>query len=147
MEKYYSELRALRVLRDLRGEVGFSQRARQLLTTGRENLDLMQVNLHYGHPDLHRTSSVRLMGGLGSDRTVNKDIFRGYLTQHKLLDPKKFVRFTTQTAIWFNECRVRCRELETLIVKMFREGKIRPDVYKYINRLSSLFFMLGYKSS
>ncbi len=60
--------------------------------------------------------------------------------------PNKFVRFTNQNSIWFNECRVRCRELETFIVKMLRDGKLRPEVYKYINRLSSLFFMLGYTS-
>lgn len=61
--------------------------------------------------------------------------------------PNKFVRFTNEKSIWFNECRVRCRELETYIVKLLREGKLRPEVYKYVNRLSSLFFMLGYKSS
>lgn len=61
--------------------------------------------------------------------------------------PKKFVRFTNEKSIWFNECRVRCRELETYLVKMLRDGKLRPEVYKYVNRLSSLFFMLGYKNS
>jgi len=61
--------------------------------------------------------------------------------------PKKFVRFTNPSSIWLNECRIRCRELETSLVKMFRENKLRPEVYRYINRLSSLFFMLGYKSS
>lgn len=61
--------------------------------------------------------------------------------------PNKFVRFQNEKSIWFNECRVRCRELETLLVKMFKSGKVRPEVYRYVNRLSSLFFMLGYKSS
>ncbi len=61
--------------------------------------------------------------------------------------PNKFVRFTNERSIWFNECRVRCRELETYLVKLLREGKIRPEIYRYVNRLSSLFFMLGYKSS
>ncbi|MEK6925229.1 MAG: hypothetical protein AABW71_03245 [Nanoarchaeota archaeon] len=61
--------------------------------------------------------------------------------------PNKFVRFTNERSIWFNECRVRCRELETFLVKMLREGKLRPEIYRYVNRLSSLFFMLGYKSS
>ena len=61
--------------------------------------------------------------------------------------PNKFVRFTNEKSIWFNECRVRCRELETFLVKVLREGKLRPEVYRYVNRLSSLFFMLGYKSS
>ncbi|MEK6847125.1 MAG: ATP:cob(I)alamin adenosyltransferase [Nanoarchaeota archaeon] len=61
--------------------------------------------------------------------------------------PKKFVRFENEKAIWFNECRVRCRELETLIVKLLRDGTLRGDVFKYVNRLSSLFFMMGYKAS
>jgi len=61
--------------------------------------------------------------------------------------PNRFVRFTNEKSIWFNECRVRCRELETYLVKLLRDGKLRPEIYKYINRLSSLFFMLGYRNS
>ena len=61
--------------------------------------------------------------------------------------PNKFVRFNTQESIWCNECRVRCRELETYLVKLFRDGKLRPEIFQYVNRLSSLFFMLGYKNS
>ena len=61
--------------------------------------------------------------------------------------PNKFVRFTSEKSIWFNECRVRCRELETYLVKLLRQGQLRSEVYKYINRLSSLFFMLGYVAS
>ena len=61
--------------------------------------------------------------------------------------PRKFVRFTNEKSIWFNECRVRCRELETLIVKLLRNGSLRSEIYKYINRLSSLFFMLGFITS
>tara|TARA_Y100000310_G_scaffold332785_1_gene409017 strand:- start:828 stop:1325 length:498 start_codon:yes stop_codon:yes gene_type:complete len=61
--------------------------------------------------------------------------------------PEKFVRFENEKAIWFNECRVRCRDLERDLVKLFRDGKLRKEVYSYVNRLSSLFFMLGYKSS
>ncbi|MGV8142768.1 MAG: ATP:cob(I)alamin adenosyltransferase [Candidatus Pacearchaeota archaeon] len=61
--------------------------------------------------------------------------------------PNKFVRFTNQESIWFNECRVRCRELETHIVGILRDNSLRPEIYRYINRLSSLFFMLGYSAS
>lgn len=61
--------------------------------------------------------------------------------------PNKFVRFTNPKSISFNECRVRCRELETFLVKGLRENTIRPEIYKYINRLSSLFFMMAYKST
>ncbi len=61
--------------------------------------------------------------------------------------PHHFVRFNTVEAITLNECRVRCRNLERNLVKMLRKKQIRPVVYKYINRLSSLFFMLAYRRS
>jgi cob(I)alamin adenosyltransferase len=61
--------------------------------------------------------------------------------------PKKFVRFENEKAIWFNECRVRCRDLERDLVKLLRDGKLRDEIFRYVNRLSSLFFMLGYKST
>ncbi len=61
--------------------------------------------------------------------------------------PNKFVRFNTQESIWCNEARVRCRELERELVKLLRDGKLRSEIFKYVNRLSSLFFMLGYKFS
>lgn len=61
--------------------------------------------------------------------------------------PERFIRFNTEKAIIFNECRIRCRELETHLVKLLRENQMRPVVYKWINRLSSLFYMLGYKAA
>ena len=61
--------------------------------------------------------------------------------------PNKFVRFDTEQSIAFNECRVRCRELETYLAELFEDKKLRAEVFRYINRLSSLFFMLGYKNS
>ncbi len=61
--------------------------------------------------------------------------------------PNKFVRFNTQKSIWLNECRVRCRELETHLAALLNDKKLRPEIYRYINRLSSLFFMLAYKES
>jgi cob(I)alamin adenosyltransferase len=30
---------------------------------------------------------------------------------------------------------------------LLRAGKLRPAVYRYLNRLSSLFFMLAYRAS
>lgn len=61
--------------------------------------------------------------------------------------PKKFVRFENEKAVWFNECRVRCRDLERDLVRLYREGRVRDDVFRYVNRLSSLFFMLGYTAN
>ena len=61
--------------------------------------------------------------------------------------PKKFVRFDRPRAIAYNECRIRCRELESACTRLLRSGKMRPAVYAYLNRLSSLFFMLAYRAS
>ena len=61
--------------------------------------------------------------------------------------PNKFVRFNTEDSITMNECRVRCRELETHLAELLEKNKLRPEMYQYINRLSSLFFMMGYKKS
>ena len=61
--------------------------------------------------------------------------------------PQKFIRFNTETSIIYNEARIRCRELETVLVKLLRTGKVRPTAYRCLNRLSSLFFMLSYKAS
>ncbi len=61
--------------------------------------------------------------------------------------PNRFVRFRTKNSIIYNECRIKCRELEILLVQFLSKKKIRPVVYKYINRLSSLFFMLAYKNN
>jgi cob(I)alamin adenosyltransferase len=59
--------------------------------------------------------------------------------------PNTFIRFTTREAITLNECRVRCRNLERQMVKLLRKKQLRPVIFKYINRLSSLFFVLAYK--
>lgn len=61
--------------------------------------------------------------------------------------PQKFIRFNSEKSIIYNEARIRCRELETLLVKLLRAKKVRPTAYRWLNRLSSLFFMLGYKAS
>ncbi len=61
--------------------------------------------------------------------------------------PKKFIRFNTERAISYNECRIRCRELEIYLVKLLRKKQIRPIVSPYINRLSSAFFMMAYKET
>ncbi len=58
--------------------------------------------------------------------------------------PSRFIRFNTIESIALNECRVRCRELETRMVALLKKKQIRPVVYKYINRLSSLFYMMAY---
>ena len=61
--------------------------------------------------------------------------------------PRSFVRFGSLQAIRYNECRVRCRELESACTPLLRARKLRPEAYAYLNRLSSLFFMLACRAS
>lgn len=58
--------------------------------------------------------------------------------------PKEFIRFRNKRAIVLNECRVRCRELESHIVKLLKSQKQEESILAYVNRLSSLFFMMAY---
>ena len=59
--------------------------------------------------------------------------------------PPSFLRFSKVGSIALNEARVRTRRLERSLVPLLKEKKIRAEVYKYINRLSDLFFVLSYK--
>ncbi|MCB9359346.1 ATP:cob(I)alamin adenosyltransferase [Candidatus Woesearchaeota archaeon] len=59
--------------------------------------------------------------------------------------PNKFVRFSHPISVYLNEARVRTRALERKAVKLLRSDRLRETVYKYINRLSDLFFVLSYK--
>ena len=61
--------------------------------------------------------------------------------------PKEFVRFASLRAIRYDECRVRCRDLESACTGLLRAKKLRPAAYAYLNRLSSMFFMLACKAS
>ncbi len=61
--------------------------------------------------------------------------------------PRQFIRFNTKKSIAYNEARIRCRDLETFLVKLLRDEKVRPIAYAWLNRLSSLFFMLSYTTS
>ena len=82
------------------------------------------------------------------DPIVEKDILQiENFTDQFGEPPKKFVRFDNEKSICFNECRVRCRELESYLSTLLHEGKLRKEIYQFINRLSSLFFMLAYVSS
>lgn len=56
---------------------------------------------------------------------------------------KGFVRFTHPMAIEYNEARVRTRELERKIVDYSNDHKIRDLCVTYINRLSTLFFIMA----
>ncbi len=118
----------------------------------------MALTLNFEHKEILHKVQQKLWQTAGEIANCPGECLNAPLTADDLINlenyidslgepPQKFVRFTNEKSIWFNECRIRCRELETLLVKLLREGALRGDVFKYINRLSSLFFMLGYKSS
>ena len=54
-----------------------------------------------------------------------------------------FQRFRNLIAIDINEARVRTRKLERTLTQYLKEFRIRPEVYRYINRLSDYFFALA----
>jgi cob(I)alamin adenosyltransferase len=60
-------------------------------------------------------------------------------------DKKKtyFVRFRTESSARLNEARLRCRELEIHLTPLLRAKKLRPEIYRYINRLSDLLYVLA----
>jgi len=58
--------------------------------------------------------------------------------------PEKFIRFEKRPGAFLNDSRIRCRVLERTMTKYLREYNLRPEAYKYINRLSDLLFMMAY---
>ena len=58
-------------------------------------------------------------------------------------DLKYFVRFRKESSARLNDARVRCRELEVLLTDMLKKKCLRPQVYKYINRLSDYLYILS----
>lgn len=56
-----------------------------------------------------------------------------------------FIRFHKKTSMKLNEARIRTRELEIELTQPFLDKKIRPEIYKYINRLSDLIYSLACK--
>ena len=61
--------------------------------------------------------------------------------------PQGFIRFTGLRALRYDECRVRCRQLESACAPLLRSGRMKPAAYAWLNRLSSLFFMLAVRAS
>jgi cob(I)alamin adenosyltransferase len=44
---------------------------------------------------------------------------------------------------YLHQCRTVCRRAERAILRLSREEEINPEVIKYVNRLSDLFFVLS----
>jgi cob(I)alamin adenosyltransferase len=62
-----------------------------------------------------------------------------------VFDKKKnyFVRFRGESSARLNDSRIKCRELEVHMTAFLKKKQIRPEVYKYINRLSDLLYVLA----
>jgi len=96
---------------------------------------------------LWQTAGEISLGGKG--KKVNDTIKEAHITEFEALIDKYnqkinfFIRFTTETSTRLNEARVRCRDLEVFLTPLFRENKLRSEVYKYINRLSDLLYVLA----
>lgn len=86
------------------------------------------------------------------DKNIKDPLQEEHITELEALIDKYnqkidfFIRFTKEPSTRINEARVRCRDLETHLTKFFRENNIRPEVYRYINRLSDLLYVLACKA-
>jgi len=86
----------------------------------------------------------------GIDKNVKEPIKQDDVVQlEKFIDqlgkgPTSFVRFSKPAAVYLNEARVRCRTLEIALTKLYREDKVRKEIYAYINRLSDCLYMMAY---
>jgi cob(I)alamin adenosyltransferase len=96
---------------------------------------------------LWQTAGELSFGGVGKNVKRNittKDIeaLEKYIDKY---DKKKtyFVRFRTESSARLNEARLRCRELEIHLTPLLRAKKLRPEIYKYMNRLSDLLYVLA----
>lgn len=54
-----------------------------------------------------------------------------------------FLRFQTESATRLNELRVRIRDLEVFLTRFLRKDQIRPLLYRFINRISDLVYVLA----
>lgn len=82
------------------------------------------------------------------------DIIKKPITEEDILKLEKhidkhhprntyFIRFTKEESARLNEARVRTRTLESKLTKQLLDEKLRPEVYKYLNRLSDLLYALA----
>ncbi|MFH1056839.1 MAG: ATP:cob(I)alamin adenosyltransferase [Candidatus Micrarchaeota archaeon] len=53
---------------------------------------------------------------------------------------KRFVRFHDVLAMKFNDARVKCRKTEASLVPLLESKRIRPETFKFFNRLGDLLY-------
>lgn len=96
---------------------------------------------------LWQTAGEISLGGTGrkvKDEITSNDIeFLEKSIDKYYNETNVFIRFRTESAVRLNEARIRTRELEVALTSFYREGKIRQEIYQYLNRLSDLLFALS----
>src|SRR3989344_2402904 len=97
---------------------------------------------------LWKLDGVISLSGIGKnvvEPITNEDVKEIEDIIDKFDSPRIFVRFKKVESAHLNEARVRCRILERELTQVLRAGLIREEIYKYINRLSDLLFVMSYK--
>jgi cob(I)alamin adenosyltransferase len=74
--------------------------------------------------------------------TEDVDMLEKFIDKY---DQKKtyFVRFRNESSARLNDARLKCRELEVHLTPFLKKKQIRPEIYRYINRLSDLLYVLA----
>jgi cob(I)alamin adenosyltransferase len=122
------------------------QGALDLAFSSIENKELLPI-IDNIQEKLWQTAGELSLGGKG--KKIEKEITSSDIEELEKhidkYDQKKsyFIRFRTESSARLNEARIRCRDLEVYMTPFLREGKVRPEVYKYLNRLSDLLYILA----
>jgi cob(I)alamin adenosyltransferase len=109
--------------------------------------DALLPILDHVQDKLWQTAGELSLGGKGKN-VKNEITARDIEALEKHIDKydqkkKYFTRFRTESAAKLNEARLRCRELEVHLTPLLRKKKVRPEIYRYINRLSDLLYVLA----
>lgn len=133
-------------------------------------LDALQASLDFAEHHAESTSSKTLVeeiefvqeklwqtggevsagkaGGIVKNPVEEKDVEKlekwiDALSEGK--DFKRFVRFHSQGGMKFNQARVQCREAEIALLPLLENGRIKPETFKFINRLSDFLYAVACK--
>lgn len=136
---------------DICGEIDWLQAKldRLVLMMSERNQPDYMYQLNYIHFKLGQISAE--MSNAKLDEKIkffvsskDTDNLEAWITKMNIV-VKGFQRFNKPLSIETNEIRVATRKFERTLTKYLREQQIRKDVYQYINRLSSYFFILSVK--
>ncbi|SRR3989344_3399845 len=132
---------------DINGDIDALQAG---LDTAKINIDDERLKgiINYINLKLWQLGGEVSLGGIGkniNNPIIDEDLelIESYIDSFGEM-PNHFVRFNKKGSVYLNEARVRCRVLERNLTQLLRAGFVREAVYKYINRLSDLLFMMSY---